>query len=134
MTELRGFFGNQNKRKGAELEKERMEEVAKRCGKNGAGVCAGPRAGRVGHLKPGNQGQAGLGAESCCSKSEREAVFCGNKRQGADPGPRGRVRKRRGGRKPSGDGRHEGIKVHGHWTIEVRNTVFPAQSNPLQEH
>ena len=23
--------------------------------------------------------------------------------------------------KPSGDGRHEGIKVHGHWTIEVRN-------------
>lgn len=36
--------------------------------------------------------------------------------------------------KPSGDGRHEGIKVHGHWTIEVRNTVFPAQSNPLQEH
>jgi hypothetical protein len=23
--------------------------------------------------------------------------------------------------KPSGDGSHEGIKVHGHWTIEVRN-------------
>lgn len=23
--------------------------------------------------------------------------------------------------KPSGDGKHEGIKVHGHWTIEVRN-------------
>jgi len=23
--------------------------------------------------------------------------------------------------KPSGDGNHEGIKVHGHWTIEVRN-------------
>ena len=23
--------------------------------------------------------------------------------------------------KPSGNGRHEGIKVHGHWTIEVRN-------------
>jgi hypothetical protein len=25
------------------------------------------------------------------------------------------------GEKPSGDGSHEGIKVHGHWTIEVRN-------------
>lgn len=24
--------------------------------------------------------------------------------------------------KPSGDSRHEGIKVHGHWTIEVRNS------------
>jgi hypothetical protein len=23
--------------------------------------------------------------------------------------------------KPSGDGKHEGIKVHGHWTIEVKN-------------
>src|SRR5208337_4944362 len=23
--------------------------------------------------------------------------------------------------KPAGDGKHEGIKVHGHWTIEVRN-------------
>ena len=34
--------------------------------------------------------------------------------------------------KSSGDGKHEGIKVHGHWTIEVRNpngTLF--SYNPI---